>query len=478
MNLEDPIRDAIGLVPSRIALVVDDGETSFGDLGAAIDRVASALSARGVSAGDRVPLVASSGVLAVASVLACARIGAAAAPMSARATASEIATMVKVADCGPVSVADREAAGKVLDAIGVEPLTDEILTRSGEGAPRADVRDDDVSVVLFTSGTTGTPKPVPFSHAVLGGRIKAFAALPDPSAEALVSISCVPFHHVAGLVGVFVGLAGGNTVVLQRRFDAGAWLDLVQRRRVQRVFLVPTMLQRILDHPDLTKANLETVQLITYGAAPASPELIARARDVFPPTTVFLQVFGQTETLGGVVALGPGDEEAAKKGSVGRAMPGVDVRVVDPVTGEDVAHDEVGEFWARAPHTATPGWIRSGDLVRRDADGYIYAVGRMSDVINRGGEKIDPTEIEEALREHEGVQDVAVAGFPDPDLGESVGAVIVARRPIDEGELRDAVRARLASFKVPARFVFVDEIPLTELGKISRRDLKKLLTET
>ena len=136
-----------------------------------------------------------------------------------------------------------------------------------------------------------------------------------------------------------------------------------------------------------------------------------------------------------------------------------------------------GEFWARAPHTATPGWIRSGDLVRRDAEDYIYVAGRMSDVINRGGEKIDPAEVEAVLWAHEDVTDVAVAGFPDADLGENVGAVIVARRPVDPKELRDWARARLASHKVPARIVFVDELPLTELGKVSRRDLGALITQ-
>src|SRR5207302_1563586 len=151
---------------------------------------------------------------------------------------------------------------------------------------------------------------------------------------------------------------------------------------------------------------------------------------------------------------------------------------VDPATGGDVPDGEVGEFWARVPHTATPGWVRSGDLVRRDADGYIYAVGRMSDVINRGGEKIDPAEVEEALRSHDAVVDAGVAGYADPDLGENVGAVIVARSSLDESELRAHVRARLAPYKVPARFVFVEEIPLTELGKVSRRDLKKLLGDS
>jgi len=476
MNLADPIDEAIALVPSRIALVVDDDEITFAALGDAIDHVSSALVGAGVAPGDRVALVASSGLLATATVLACARIGAAAAPMSARATSNEIEVMARAAGCGEVAVAERDVAVRVLEATEAKPLSEEILDGRSETSRRTRVAEEDDCIVLFTSGTTGAPKPVPFSHGILGGRVKAFAPTPDPAGPTLVSISCVPFHHVAGLVGVFVGLAGGNTVVLQRRFDPGAWLTLAERRHIQRVFLVPTMLHRIIDHPDAARADLSSVQLVTYGAAPATPELIARAKKLMPGAA-FMQVFGQTETLGGVVALGPGDEAAAEKGSVGRPMAGVEVRVVDPATGVDVADGEVGEFWARAPHTATSGWIRSGDLVRRDAEGYIYVAGRMSDVINRGGEKIDPAEVEAVLWAHEDVTDVAVAGFPDADLGENVGAVIVARRPVDPKELRDWARARLASHKVPARIVFVDELPLTELGKVSRRDLGALITQ-
>jgi long-chain acyl-CoA synthetase len=285
----------------------------------------------------------------------------------------------------------------------------------------------------------------------------------------------VPFHHVAGLVGVFVGLAGGNTAVFQPRFEAGEWLRLVERHRVQRAFLVPAMLHRILDHDAFAGADLTSLQMITYGAAPASPELIERAVGAMPHVA-FINVFGQTETLGAVTALGPDDHRAGRTGSVGRAMPGVEIRIVDPATGDDVADGEVGEFWVKADHTVTEGWVRTGDLVRRDTDGYLYATGRMSDVINRGGEKIDPAEVEVVLRSHANVEDVAVFGVPDAELGERVGAAIVPRdAPIDAAELREWCRERLAPFKVPERVVFLTELPLTELGKVSRKDLRSLV---
>jgi long-chain acyl-CoA synthetase len=363
------------------------------------------------------------------------------------------------------------------EAVGTPIMDEELFASATDRRPLEghQVADDDVAVILFTGGTTGTPKPVPLSHATLERRVRSFAPSVDPSVAAAVSIICVPFHHVAGLIGVLVGLAGGNTTVVQRRFGAREWLKLVEDHRVQRAFLVPTMLHRILEYPAREGADLSSLRMITYGAAPAAPDLIERAVKVFP-NVAFINVFGQTETLGAVTALGPDDHRAGRVGSVGKAMPGVEVRIVDPATGDDVAEGETGEFWVRAPYTATGGWVRSGDLVRRDSEGYLYAAGRLSDLINRGGEKIDPLEVEGVLRSHPAIDDAAVFGVADAEMGERIGAAIVARGSLDESAIRVWCRERLASYKVPERVAFVDAIPLTELGKVSRRDLRAMLT--
>ena len=472
MNITDPFDEAAKKVPERLALIVDGVETTYLGLALAVERVAAALSAAGVEPGDRVPLVDAAGLLTVAGVLGCARIGAAAAPMSARATAHEIASMAAAAACTNVAIAGVESADRVGEALGSMPLDPDMLSAPEETVVHAPVSDGDTAVVLFTSGTTGTPKPVPLTHGVLGSRVRVFTPPPDPNAPANTILSCVPFHHVAGLVGVLVGLAGGNTNVLMPRFDAGEWLSTVERYRVQRVFLVPAMLQRILSHAGFAGSDLSSLQMITYGAAPASADLVARALAAFPPSVSFVQVFGQTETLGAVAALGPADHAGGRAGSVGKPMAGVEVRIVDPASG---AEGDLGELWVHAEHTATPGWLRTGDLVRRDTDGYLHAVGRLSDVINRGGEKVDPAEVEAALRAHPSIADVAVAGYGDAEMGQRVGALVVAVETVDDELLRTWCRTRLEPHKVPERIVFVDAIPLTELGKVSRRELRAVL---
>ncbi len=474
MNLNDPVVEAIASVPDRAAFIVDDRVVTYAALGRAIDRASAALTAAGVRAGDRVALAERTSVLATATVLACARIGAAAAPMSAASTPAEIATLAAVAGCGRVGVASGETARHMLEALGTDPLTDEILAANEIPSATAETRPTDVAVVLFTSGTTAVPKPIPLSHEVLTPRVRSFATPIDPSAGPGVAIVCVPFHHVAGLIGVLVGLAGGSTAVLQSRFDAGEWLRLVERHRVQRAFVVPAMLRRILDHPAMNATDLGSLQMVTYGAAPAGRELVERAGAAMPHVAL-INVFGQTETLGAVTVLGPDDHRAGKAGSVGRPMPGVEIRIVDPSTGDDVGDGETGEFWVRAPHTTTDGWVRSGDLVRRDAEGYLYAEGRLSDVINRGGEKIDPAEVEGVLAAHPAIVAVAVCGVPDVEMGERVGAVVVARERLGEQQLKNWCRERLAGYKVPEMVAFVDEIPLTELGKVSRKALRSIV---
>jgi acyl-CoA synthetase (AMP-forming)/AMP-acid ligase II len=195
------------------------------------------------------------------------------------------------------------------------------------------------------------------------------------------------------------------------------------------------------------------------------------------PHVAFANVFGQTETLGAYTTLMPDDHrDPARAGSVGRPLPGVDVRVVDPASGVDVEAGTVGELWVNTTQNVTEGWLRTGDLARQDSDGYIFPSGRLSDTINRGGEKFGPIEVEEALRSHPAVSDVAVAGVADEEIGQRVGAAVVARSPVTLEELRSHCRELIAYFKLPERLAVVENIPYNATGKVNRRQIAELIT--
>ena len=475
--------DASSIDPGRAALVVDGQATSYEDLSLAVDRCAASLLAHGVQPGWRVPLVDDASVLSVSALVALARIGASAALMNPRLTPGELETMRQAADAAPVGIAGPGYSELLTAAGGKEVLgSEELLTDpAASDSPDAEIDPKADAVVLFTSGTTGTPKAVPLSHGLLAPRVAAFA--PRADLEPGVSLMCVPLVHVGGMLGMLVALARGSTTVVQGRFDAGEWLALVARHRVTTAFVVPTMLHRILDHPDFDRTDLTSLVALSYGAAPASADLVRRTMDRLPGVAL-TNTFGQTETLGSITALGPGDHTPERLASVGRPLPGVTLRVADPTTGEPVPRGAVGELWvlaeggvAAGPTAGPEGWLRTGDLVTEDGDGYLYPVGRLSDVINRGGEKFAPAEVEEALRAHAAVRDVAVVGIPDPEMGNRVGAAVVVRAEVTLDELRDHCRERIATFKLPEVVVVVDELPYNDFGKVDRRALRGLFTE-
>ncbi len=480
---------ALALDPARTALVVDDEvSVSYGGLEAAVERVAAGIEAAGVERGQRVPLADQTSVLATATVIAAARIGAAAALVNPRLTSGEMKALLEAARSGPVGVAAPSAAPAMAEAgcarvLGAAELLDPPAetARPERGRPEPGPEDD--AVVLFTSGTTGTPKAVPLTNGLVGGRIAAYA--PSAEAEPGIALMCVPFVHIAGVLGLMVGLARGSTTVALTRFEPGAWLAAVERHRVRTCFLVPTMLHRILEHPRLADTDLGSLQVLTYGAAPASPDLIRRAAERLPGVGL-ANTFGQTETLGSITVLPPGEHPPERLASVGRPLPGVEIRVVDPDTLEDRPAGEVGELLVKTGTGATvdaaagdgspPGWLRTGDLVAVDDEGYLYPAGRRSDTINRGGEKFAPMEVEEVVRKHPAVRDVAVVGIPDAEMGNRVGVAVVGDDVTLE-ELRDFCRGGLAPFKLPERLRVVAELPYNDFGKVDRAALRSLIGE-
>ncbi|HEY7051251.1 MAG TPA: fatty acid--CoA ligase family protein [Mycobacterium sp.] len=459
MNIATFIDPAAAGDPARVALVIDGEPISYGALAVAVERCAAHLAAHEL-AGARVAVVDYASRQSIATLLGAARIGGAAALMNPALTPTERAALAENAGCAAMVSATDTLSD---NAFPVPPVADDVDDRDG--------------VVLFTSGTTGLPKAIGITHGRLTARIAAVATPFRADAAPTVSMMSVPYFHVGGVIGLLGNLYAGNTYVVLNRFDAGEWLRLVQRYRVTSTFLVPTMLQRILDHPDFAGTDLSSLVAVAYGAAAAPTALVRRAMAAMPHVG-FANVFGQTETLGAYTTLSPEDHhDPDRAGSVGRPLAGVEVKVLDPDTGVEVTPGTVGELWVKSAQNVSDDWLQTGDLARQESDGYIYPSGRLKDTINRGGEKFGPIEVEEALRSHPAVSDVAVAGIADDEMGQRVGAAVVTRLPVTLEELRSHCRELIAYFKLPERLAVVDQIPYNDTGKVNRRRLAALIVD-
>ena len=464
-------------VPDRVALVVDDESVSYRQLEHRIRQVEVALTAAGVGSGDRVALVNLGSVLSVATIFGAARLGAATAQMNAYLTPGELGQLAELTGTRIGVAGDRyaEGLGSVLDGpvlVEEHVFGAEVDETSG---PASVGSGTDTALVLFTSGTTGLPKPIPISHGVVADRLAFYAKPIDPEVPQVVDMMSAPIFHIAGTLGLFVSLHQGKQMILLPKFDPGLWLSLVERHRVTQTFVVPTMLRRILDHPTFADTDVSSLRSLSYGAAAAPVDLVRRAVATFPGVD-FSNTFGQTETLGAYAALTPEDHRRGDRfDSVGRPLAGVHLKIVEPGTDREVEPGAVGEFVVRADQNTTTEWLHTGDTGRQDDQGYLYLVGRLSDTINRGGEKFGPIEVEEVLRSHPSVVDAGAVGVPDPDLGERVGAMVVVSEPVTVDTLLRHCASELATYKVPEYLEFVDDLPVTVLGKPDRLALRARL---
>ncbi|MHB8219954.1 MAG: class I adenylate-forming enzyme family protein [Acidimicrobiales bacterium] len=380
--------------------------------------------------------------------------------------------------------------------------------------PDVDLQPDDDATIFYTSGTTGKPKGAVGTHRNTctnlmnlffintRGQIRFGTSLADTTGKTQTSyLLTVPLFHATGCHAVMItNAAAGGKIVMVHHFDPERALELIERERVTTFGGVPTMVMQVLDSPDLARRDTSSVRSVSYGGAPAPPELVRRIRAQFPVGQPG-NGYGLTETSA-VTSMITGADYVAHPDSVGPAVPVTDVAVVpedfdgtepDPslprgpgVTGElwVKGPQVVRGYWNRPEETAqvfTSGWLHTGDVARVDDDGFIYIVDRAKDVIIRGGENVYSVEVEDVLYEHPSVADCAVLGVPHPTLGEEVGAVVVLRpgHKVAAEELTTHVRSRLAAFSVPSRFWFRDHpLPRNPAGKVLKRALRAEITGT
>jgi len=368
--------------------------------------------------------------------------------------------------------------------------------------PTDPIDEDDPFAILYTSGTTGRPKGCITTHRgtisqVLGVLFASAAgaltgANPPSTAPALppASLLTSPLFHVGGLhSGVCTQLTVGSKMVFSEgRFDAEQVMHLIQDEQITIWGAIPTMLHRVVHHPKVPDYDLSSLRVVSFGGAPTAPETLSKAREVLPIQPSYANAYGLTETHGVATANG-GEELLAKRTSVGRPLPVLDMRVVDE-DGEECAVGALGEIVFRGP-TVTPGywnrpeataealvdgWLQTGDLGFRDEDDFFFVVDRAKDMILRGGENVYCVEIENCLAEHPQIDEAAIVGVPDPELGWRVKAIVKhsAGSTLSEDAVRRHVAAHLASFKVPEFVAFTAEpLPRNPAGKI----LKNLLRE-
>jgi long-chain acyl-CoA synthetase len=382
---------------------------------------------------------------------------------------------------------------------GTVPVTE--LLGERDDVPTVPIDEDDPFVILYTSGTTGRSKGcitthrgtisqvngIFFSGAI--GRVLGTTAAPSGNRLPMVGLLTSPLFHVGGLHSGFLSqiTAGSKLVFSEGRFDPEQIMQLIEREKVTTWGAIPTMLHRLVHHPKVRDYDLSSLSAISFGGAPTPPETIARAQEVLPWKPSYANAYGLTETHGVATSNG-GKDLLAKTTSAGRPVPVLDLAIVDE-DGKPVPDGQLGQitffgptitpgYWNRPEATAetvVDGWLQTGDLGYRDPDGFLFVVDRAKDMILRGGENVYCTEIENCLAEHPEIDEAAIIGVPDPELGERVKA-IVRRQPgsnLSADAVRRHVAAHMASFKVPEFVEFTDEpLPRNPAGKILKNALR------
>ncbi|MFB4305339.1 AMP-binding protein [Actinomadura sp. GTD37] len=499
MLINDIVEYAARKHPDRAAVLFEDREITFAQLRDNVRRTANALRAI-AEPGDRVAVLSGNRPEYFDLYYGVPAAGMALTFLNHRLHPSEIAGLVDHAQASVLIVSSEyaEAMDRLRDAMPtvkvVVNLDDDYLDLvAGAPAtepPRAD--EDSVAWLVYTSGTTGAPKGVMLSHRnLVTGVISSVAHWEIPDATRF--LFCFPLCHVGGYTAVVFHLRAA-TVGIVGSYDNDTFLRLVADWKITQTGLAPTMIAFLLSHPGIEDHDLGTLEAIGYGASAIPAEVLRRGMDVLGCD--FYQGMGMSELGGNILHFGIAEHRRAAAGeahllaAAGRVMDLADIRIVDEEF-RDVPEGEPGEmvvrcdqvmrgYWREPELTAAAfrdGWFRTGDVVRRDAEGMVYIVDRIKDMIITGGENVASREVEQVLYRHPAIADAAVFGVPDPRWGESVCAAVVVREEIGAADVIAFAREHLGGYKVPRRIEFVDALPRNVAGKVLKRDLRSRFKE-
>jgi long-chain acyl-CoA synthetase len=459
-------------VTEPAALVFEERRFSLPELHVLADGLAATLAAIGAAAGERVAVMASNRPEFVAVLLAIWRLGATAVLISPAWKRDEVDHALALTNPAH-AVGDHPVLAGLMPMLHLdEPI------RPAEPLPGPPARSDD-AVLVFSSGTTGLPKAVRHTHASLDESVRHWRDALQLTARDRIQIATPP-SHILGLLNILTALRTRAWMRLHPRFDIDRMLHHIENDRITIEMAVAPIALAIASHPELESFDLSSLRFMMWGATPVSPSV---AQTVTRRTGVgWVPAYGTTELP--VIACNPRD--GARLDSVGRPVPGVDLRVVSLQTGEQVRPGEVGEIQARSmslmagylPAEATAeawcdGWYRTGDVGWLDNDGWLRITDRLKEMIKVRGFQVAPAEIETVLYGHPAVKDCAVFGIPDGINGEAVVAAVATRTPVDAADLTARVDEKLASYKRVSRVVFVADIPRLPSGKVLRRVLKE-----
>ena len=495
MDVPDFLRNATTRFPDGVCVIEGDRSLQFCEVDRRASLAAAAFDSLGLRRGDRVALLAQNELEYPELQLAAQRAGLVLVPLNYRLAQPELAYIVS--DCSPrllihgpgyADVAEQLAVPRTchLGRGGAGDSYEELIAASRPTRHPGVVFAGQAAAIMYTSGTTGRPKGAIISSGALWARLNIMAAEADirPGDR---FVQALPMFHIAAHTAYGFTYRGA-TIVLEREFRPERFIALMARQRATHVLLVPTMINLLTLEPSLDDADLSQLRLVLYGASSIAPEVLRRAIDKLG--CGFLQFFGMTETYG-VSLLRPEDHDpvahADRLASAGTDTISSETRVVDP-EGNDVEAGAVGEILSRGPalmdgywndpaattEALRGGWMHTGDLGYRSEDGYLFVTDRLKDMILSGGENVYPREIEDVLHEHPAVLEVTVIGLADERWGERVHALVVLKpgAHAPASELTDLCRVRLANYKVPKAFEFVEELPKNATGKVLKHVLR------